>query len=663
MKVKKWLKVVAISIGGLLAFLLIAVFVLGIVLNTSATQQKVLQYAVSYLSDKLETKVQADSVYIDVLKHRISLYGLDIEDQQQRLMLAVDTLTVQLDLWKLLKHEVEVEKAGLYGMDAHLLKPSPDEPSNYQFVIDAFSNKKDTSDTKPASDKNDKNISFDIHKVVLQRIHVTYNDNEGLLSYFTLLKKKQGYAAQLHNLQTQWVSNTKTGTKQNSVHLQTLELKPGNPMLLTFDGLHYLCDNGQPRKNTGKPNRGAFDTGHLDVTAHMEWELHQVSRDTIIANLLHTTAIDSVSGIDLRDLRFALTYHPKQVRLNDFFLQQRSTTLNIEQVDIQLADTLAGQPLEYHTTPITGHVILQDIAKLFAPTLSQFTMPLNLTTQMNGTADGMTFCNVVVSTPDNRLNIQANGQINNLKNGHDLTVCFHVAKMVAKGTVKEDILNQFKVTKLMQKQFDALGTIGYTGDFNVLWRREEFRGTLTTQQGNLNFDFALDGQNQYLVGSANTSNFQLAHLFAVPALGPVSFAAHFKIDISKQRTAQMRRQHGGKLPIGSVKGTVSECSYKKVTLHNLDVDIESDGAEASGTVMQRGRHVDIFCNFVMTSTDSIRQVKVRPKLQIHGLSEDDKQAKEEEKQQRREEKAKRKEQRRQERADRKAQKAQESQNE
>lgn len=661
MKVKKWLKWGVVVLGGLLAFVIVTLGVLAVLVSRPSVQNRVLQYAVEALSERLQTRVQADSVSIDVMGQKVSLYGLDVEDRQQRPMLAIDTLSVQLDLWALMQREVKVSKAAVYGVEAHLLKPSKEEPANYQFVIDAF--RKDETSALPVSADEDvrvsrgKKLTFDVKQLALHRIHVFYNEQEAQFSHLTVRQRRAGYTAVLRGLQAQWVSMTKKGPVRQLLQVQTVDLADGTPRHLSLEGVHFVRDNDLPRKNVGKPHRGAFDAGHLDVLASMEWEIHHVGGDSVRAVLLHTTATDSVSGIDLRDLRCGLVYRQKQLQLTDFFLQQRSTTLSIDSALILLPDTTVGRPLQYHTSPISGHVVLQDISQLFSPALSKFALPLELKTEMSGTRTDMTFRNVRVNTADQRLNILANGQIDHLDSGRDLVVRFHVSKMVAKGRMKEEIVNQFKVNKLMMKQFDALGTIGYTGDFRVLWRREEFRGTLTTQEGNLHFNFALDGQNHYLTGSAKTTGFRLAQLFTVEALGPVSFNADFKIDISKQRTAQMRRKYGGKLPIGSVRGTVSECSYKKVTLHNLDVDIESDGANANGTVMQRGRHVDVWCNFVMTSTDSIRQMKVRPKLKIHGLSEEDRQAKEEQKEQRRREKADRRDQRREEKAERRQQRA------
>lgn len=658
MKVKKLLKVGGITVACLLGLFVVVAVALAILLNQPSVQNKVLHYAVGYLSDKLQTRVQVDSVAVEVLNQRVSLYGLDVDDRESRPMLAVDTLSVDLDFWKLLSKRVEVAEIAIYGLNAHLLKPSPDEPANYQFVIDAF--RKEPSDDTSA-DTNEQKVAFDVEDLTLRRIHVTYNDVDCSLSQLTVHKSHKGYSANLNSLQTAYTSTTKKGPRLNRVGLGQLTLKPGHPMQLSIAGLHYFTDNGLPRKNELKPKRGYFDTGHMDVTAQMDWEVFQVGRDSIRATLTHATATDSVTGIDLRDLRFALLYHQKQFHFTDIFLQQRTTTLRLDSAWVQLSDSAAGNVLQYSTSPITGHVVLQDISRLFSPALGHFVLPLQLTTEMSGQGNGMTFRNVRVSTPDQRLNIHANGHIDHLDKGRELVVGFHVDRMTAKGRVAQDVINQFKVKKLMMKQLDALGTIGYTGDFSVVWRKQQFSGTLTSQQGSLRFNLALDANTHYLTGSARTVGFRLAQLFNTQAIGPISFDTNFKIDISKERTAQMRRRVDGKLPIGEVAGIVNECSYKRFNLRNLNFSIVSDGSEAVGTVDQQRRYLDLSLNFVLTSTDSIRKMKVRPHLQLHKSTDAEKQARAERKQQRRDEKeqrrqerAEQKEQRRQERAERKA---------
>ena len=122
----------------------------------------------------------------------------------------------------------------------------------------------------------------------------------------------------------------------------------------------------------------------------------------------------------------------------------------------------------------------------------------------------------------------------------------------------------------------------------------------------------------------------------------------------------MRKQKGGKLPIGQVKATVNEGSYKKFKVKNLLADIQSDGAVADGKLTLKGRHTDIICNFSYMSTDSVKsKLKVRPGIRFHGLSEEDKQAKAEAKAKKKQEKAEAKALRKQEKEERKRKKAEE----
>ena len=61
--------------------------------------------------------------------------------------------------------------------------------------------------------------------------------------------------------------------------------------------------------------------------------------------------------------------------------------------------------------------------------------------------------------------------------------------MVAKPGIKDKLINQFPVKKFMMRQLFALGTLRYHGSFDILWKKEIFRGRLNTEVGNINFEF------------------------------------------------------------------------------------------------------------------------------------------------------------------------------
>ena len=92
--------------GGLIATCIVLVVGTVLVLDTDAFQNKLLNYATSMLSEKLQTRVEIDSVSIGLFSQDVNLYGLDVEDLQHRKMFQLDRLSVNVKLLPLLHNEV-----------------------------------------------------------------------------------------------------------------------------------------------------------------------------------------------------------------------------------------------------------------------------------------------------------------------------------------------------------------------------------------------------------------------------------------------------------------------------------------------------------------------------------------------------------------------------
>lgn len=660
--IKRILKIVA----GVCLTVVVLVTGTVFVLNTATFQNKLMKYATEMLSDKLQTKVSIDSVSIGLFSQDVRLYGLDVEDLQHRKMLLLDTLSVDVDLFRLLRNEVRISEAKVHGIQAQLYKPSPDSAANYQFVIDAFKKDKteqaEAPEKKKDEEKKGKKLSLHLSKLSLSRIHVTYNDQAYSLQkllYKTGWKGKQ--TATVDGLQRSWVSHTKKGDVQNRLAIGDLKfVEEKGQRHVDIGKISFTTDNHQPRKNKGKPHRGAFDAGHLDISADARISILSTEKDSMVAVIDHLHAVDNGSGLTLADLQAKALVRKSVVHLSDVMIHMPQTELKFSSGEIQLPSKKQERPLAFSTSPISGRVMLKDIAKPFAPVLKNFSLPLLLRVKLSGTADEMKFSDVFVSTTDKALTIAANGGISNLKDKYKMNVHFHVGKMVAKGGVKEKIINQFPVKKFMMKQLHALGTVTYTGNFNVLYKKEVFQGLLSTAGGKARVNLSLDESTKYVFGTVSTDSFMLGKVMDMPDIGKIVCKADFKFDISKPRTAQMRKVKGGKLPIGEVTADVQEAKYKKIKVRNMFVTMVSDGAVADGKLTVKGKRMDVLCGFTFTNTDAMSKmkVKVKPGLKFHGLSEEDKAAKAAEKEEKRQAKAERKEERRQARAERKEEKRQ-----
>ena len=611
------LKIILKTVAGIVVLAVVLVIGGVVLVNSKAFQQRVLRQATEMLSEKLQTTVKIDSIDIRFVQQQVRLYGVHVADQQHRPMLTIGQAGVDVDIREILGNKVVIENVALSNASALLIK-SKGEPSNFQFVVDAFAKKPTAKPDTAIAPKNKKKMEFHIHKVKLSDISIKYNDAH--------------------------------------MYLEKADIKGREAIFLTEAKLRVTTDNQKPRKNAGNPKRGYFDAGHLDLVSKFRMEINATDKDTIRAELNHLEARDSISGIDIRDISTKIKMAGKQVWLSDVNIQQMQTTLHIDGAHIYLPNKKDSTMLSYNTGRITGTAYLKDISRAFAPVLNRFTLPLNLSLTMSGTDNTMSFKDVKVNTADKRLTIAATGNIKDLKSKENMNITFNVSRMYARSGIKEKIISMFPVKRMMMKQLHNLGNISYTGSFRIIRKEERFWGRLNTAAGSLQFMFWLDERNKYVVGNAKSDNLDFGKVMELKNLGKISASAEFKIDISKPRTAVMRRQKGGKLPIGNIKATVVDCSYKGIHVRNLDATVNSDGAVATGEIKQHGNYREIRCSYSFTNTDEMHKLKVSDfGLKFHKISAEDKQAKRERKEQKRKEKRELREQKKQAKLERKNQ--------
>ena len=664
MRMNKTVRKITRIAGGAVAVVVILLGATFMTFSNKSVQKKLLKKAVEQLSQKLETHVEIDNISINVFSLDISLYDIRIDDREGREMLKVEKISVDLELMRLLQRKIVIEQAELVSAQALLLKPSKEEPANYQFVIDAFKEPKDKSKEKKSKDSK---MDFDISSLSLKDIRVKHNEldiylreasykkgwitdqtvkidsvalvcdtmfKEGLKPYNAALSHvelngdfaKQIFKVDAYGVAYHWQSLWK---KHNIMvdnlaaigHL-TVQANRGH-YSATVKQAHYKSDNHLPRKNAGRPKRGFFDAKHLDVIADFHVVLDSISKERITGQLNEFQAIDSVTGIDIRNIQTKFAYTKDRISLRNIVVQQKSTVLNVSSGEIVLPDKKEGREFSYATGLITGKAYLKDISRTFAPVLKNFSLPLSLSLTMKGTSNTISFRNVKVNTSDNKLQLAATGNITNLKDKYKLLVQFDVSRMHAKPGIAEKIINQFATKRLMIKQLNNLGDINYTGSFSVIYKKEIFGGQLQTDAGDLNFDFTIDNVNKDIVGKVSTRNLKLGKVMGIKNLGALAASADFNVDISKQRKQEMRKQTSGKLPIGSFKATVDDAIYMGAHIRHLSATLNSDGAIATGDVYQSGKIRDLFFSYSFTNTDEMHKIRVtKPGIKFHKITDE-----------------------------------------
>ena len=612
----RWVRI----IGWTMAIVIAIVAILSTVANSSFVEDELIELATNTLSKELNADVKIKHIGINLLAQHVTIEGVTLKDMEQRDMVKIKDIWVNLRLRPLLRGQLVLRSVKVNDIDLLILKPE-DGPANYQFLID--NPKKKNKDKKK---KKGSAIKVDLNGAIINNIHIKYNHepyNINQIVYHHLYGK---HTVTVNHLMAAWNQYRKKGIVHWNIDsgLLTVNISDdGKKKSVDVKGLNLRSDNQRPRRNTGKPHHGFFDDGHFDILADLSADILYIGKDSVTARLTRGCAKDSVGGIDLTDLRTDIAVIGKKVHLTNAVVQQGTTRLDIPKADLTLPNKKTGTTLSYNADTIYGRAILKDISRPFAPVLHNFTIPLNLRVGINGTNKGMNFRGIHVNTDDNKLVINATGNLRNFSPAKDLNLHFYVHDMIAKSGIKDKIVNQFTVKKYMMYQLYALGVIKYHGEFDILWRRELFRGLLHTEKGDIDFDLEIDGINKYLKGKVSTDSLKLGDLFQLKKIGNIDCNASFQIDISKERTAEMRKEKGGKLPIGNVKADVKKIGYRNITLKNIVADITSDGALASGDVTMKGSLTDLMLQFSFTNTNEMHKMKVKPKLKFRKYIKDD----------------------------------------
>ncbi len=151
--------------------MLFLVLLVVILIQVPAVQNFAKDKAVSFLQNKIHTKVQIGHISLGLPK-LIVLENVYFEDQKKDTLIAGEKLKVDISLLKLLHHKVEVNEINLKGITANVNRGA-DSVFNFQYIINAFNSGSKTP-PKPADTASSMKISLD--KIILDKINIGYRD-------------------------------------------------------------------------------------------------------------------------------------------------------------------------------------------------------------------------------------------------------------------------------------------------------------------------------------------------------------------------------------------------------------------------------------------------------------------------------------------------------
>lgn len=161
------LKIIMWIIAGvvILAILVVLVFQIPAVQNFAAGK------AVAFLRDKLDTKVELESVYLGFPK-TVNIKGLFVADNSGDTLLYAGRVNVNMDIPALIRNKLIIRSVDLSGIVGNVYRNYHDTSFNYTFIIDAFAGDPQTE----ISDDTTGSMIIDFQKINLENIRLTFND-------------------------------------------------------------------------------------------------------------------------------------------------------------------------------------------------------------------------------------------------------------------------------------------------------------------------------------------------------------------------------------------------------------------------------------------------------------------------------------------------------
>ncbi|MDD3194808.1 MAG: translocation/assembly module TamB domain-containing protein [Paludibacter sp.] len=290
---KKALTIFFISVGSLIALVLLLFGILFFAIQQEGFQNRVKDYALDFLSDKLNTRVELDRISIR-FPDKIILKGIVVEDLQNDTLLALNELVVDLDMRRLLDKELVVQHVGLNGLYANVYSTSPDT-YNYQFIADAFTSPEPEPEQEDSSGMS---LGIDLNTLSFRNVSLHFTDD-------SLMR------AEVH-WKSLFLKMGELNMEQQRYAVERIDLKDGRVNLLMPDAV---------------PVTSGFNPGHIRVS-RLNTQLSGIryTPDSIAA-VLNSLSFYEQSGLQLTNLSFALEMIPGGLTVRDLLLRTPHTKL------------------------------------------------------------------------------------------------------------------------------------------------------------------------------------------------------------------------------------------------------------------------------------------------------------------------------------------------
>lgn len=155
----------------IIASLIFLIIVALLLIQTTPVQNFARKKIVSYLENKLKTKVEIGKLAIK-FPTSLSLQNVYFEDQSKDTLLYGGELDVDISMFKLLKSEIIIQEISVNNILAKIRRLPPDSTFNFQYIVDAFAG----APSKSSDKKDTSSLKMNINRILINNTRIIYKD-------------------------------------------------------------------------------------------------------------------------------------------------------------------------------------------------------------------------------------------------------------------------------------------------------------------------------------------------------------------------------------------------------------------------------------------------------------------------------------------------------
>lgn len=567
--------------------LLLLTGVVSIALRFPAVQNFVVQRVTGILSNQLGTSVRVGYFQWDVFRN-IRLSDVYIADKKNDTLLYVKTLGADIAYWSLLKKQVNIDRVMMEGAFIRLKQDAAGQLN----LTELFS----TGNNGPEKSKGEPFQGIvNLKECNFKDTRFLFDDEKGHGKYLVELSNLHISVNEL-GLNKKWINLKDVDLSGLAVNIQ-LAQRPinhdsipevhflKNGWKITWDRLNLGNASFQLDDANKLPIAGGIDFGHLKIGQIALGAQHgRMEADTIFTDIGHLHASEK-SGFELKELRTALRVATNGIELDSLNLETPNSKIGHRLAMYfnnftDFGDFMNAVRLEanFHQSKLA----LKDLNFFIRQVKPVAHNTVFINGKISGRINNLQARDVLISTGVGT-RLKGDFYTRGLPNLQETSINLRIEELAS--NVYD--IRQFYPGATLPPNFNTLGNIRFTGDFDGFVSDFVTRGRLTTSIGSattdLNFKYNKQLGKSAYSGNLALQQFDLGTWFGdAQNLGKVSLTTVVKGGGLKLETLA-----------ANLTGDVQEITLKGHTYKDLKVDGVVKGKSFTGDMKVRDEFLDM----------------------------------------------------------------------